>query len=121
MQPFGTIKTPKINVQTRKQPPVHRYPVPYSVNQPTVPTTIPSGMPPKITKPAFAEDSTKMSFDPSQTFESQTEFSVTEVHQEREERDRTPSQTPDDYRNEPGSHHKGKFSLYRIDWYNCNS
>ena len=109
MQPFGTIKNPKINVQTKKQPPVHRYPVPYSVNQPTVPGAGSSGMPPKITKAPFAEDSTKMSFDPSQTFESQTEFSVIEHHQER---DRLPSQTPDDFGNDHPLHHKGKsFSI----------
>lgn len=106
MQPFGAIKNPKINVQTKKQPPVHRYPVPYSVNQPTVPATGSSGMPPKITKGPFAEDSSKMLFDPSQTFESQTEFSVTEHNQER---NRTPSQTHDDFGNDLHSHHKGKY------------
>lgn len=67
MQPFGVLKNAKATVQTRKQPPVHRYPVPFAVVNQGASNPEPPGQSKGVNP--FAED--KASDDAAQHFNQQ--------------------------------------------------
>lgn len=70
MQPFGIPKNPKMTVQTKKQPPVQRYPVPYGVTaKPNLPTSL---------NGPFEEDNTKAPFETPPQFRPSNGFDESE-------------------------------------------
>ena len=101
MQPFGIPKNPKMTVQTRKQPPVQRYPNPYST--PSQPKANPAGSgQKKIGTNPFAEENNSNAFEIAQSFGVAGGFEESEG----------PLQTPERFNSDGfNQHHRGKISI----------
>ena len=110
MQPFGIPKNPKMSVQTRKQPPIQRYPNPYST--PSQPQSNPVGSAQKkIGTNPFAEENNSVPFDIAQSFGTAGNFEENEA----------PLQTPERYNSDGfNQHNRGIFRLLWADDYILN-